>query len=711
MVKFCSLLESLIEVWAYAKAVKSSSTHKKSALLDARDSIWSRTSFRHYIFVIYNRDLKKIDEQSLKSNGTDDVKLKPYPIRISIIDEAHNWAHGNNGAEGFKEHFLPISKNVLLMTATPLQLGIDDLRNIIHLRTREDEKSKIKTEGLLQKGGMLEKVTGAQNEVVEAIEALHPEDEQFIHALKEKIDVDRTNQVEVWEEAEKNPAFPERIRALAHALIAFRKLLTEDFQNSLARIMMKQPPERSRRRRYFCGKDALTLLSDAPDLLKGKDAFYPTEGLPNPTALLNFVCMRMATFTAEDGGNPRLMLGLTSSFEAFYGSREGQDLLQLEKGRRGGYVRDFLGLLKPSPLATQASSCEDEEGRQCLPVHPKVEFSASLIYRNMIDRGEKTVAFCEWQGTVKAIEERVKAKLDAFCNKCTAQMNLVELFKSALGIGIPDYPKFVRKEENQAKVVAALEAAAKAVFGEAFPGIPWTLDQTQKGFDVRPYLSIHFAAEKITRWIEDMDAADAKKTAKRAVAEAALTFLSPRSDDSDRFDEDGRSVISVIGKITGRTKANRTAILESFASAGLPAVLVCTPVSQEGVDMHRYCRSIILHDLNWNPAKLEQRIGRVDREGSLARAKDQDVVVAVPFLAQSYDEYQYQVVLQRADLQDYVFGRKDWVVREQTDKKSRSAKRGIDTIDNINSVDQDAQDLSEEAQAGFTTPADEAEEL
>ena len=127
--------------------------------------------------------------------------------------------------------------------------------------------------------------------------------------------------------------------------------------------------------------------------------------------------------------------------------------------------------------------------------------------------------------------------------------------------------------------------------------------------------------------------------------------------------------------------------------------------------MHRYCRSIILHDLNWNPAKLEQRIGRVDREGSLARAKDQDVVVAVPFLAQSYDEYQYQVVLQRADLQDYVFGRKDWVVREQTDKKSRSAKRGIDTIDNINSVDQDAQDLSEEAQAGFTTPADEAEEL
>lgn len=83
--------------------------------------------------------------------------------------------------------------------------------------------------------------------------------------------------------------------------------------------------------------------------------------------------------------------------------------------------------------------------------------------------------------------------------------------------------------------------------------------------------------------------------------------------------------------------------------------------------MHKYCRQIILHDLNWNPAKLEQRIGRVDRQGSLASAKNVPVEIYVPFLSNSYDDYQYNRVLERANIQELLFGQNDLVVTELTE--------------------------------------------
>lgn len=80
--------------------------------------------------------------------------------------------------------------------------------------------------------------------------------------------------------------------------------------------------------------------------------------------------------------------------------------------------------------------------------------------------------------------------------------------------------------------------------------------------------------------------------------------------------------------------------------------------------MHKFCRQIILHDLNWNPAKLEQRVGRVDRQGSFASVLGESVEVYVPFLANSYDDYQYKRVLERSNLQELVFGRNEMVLNE-----------------------------------------------
>ena len=33
--------------------------------------------------------------------------------------------------------------------------------------------------------------------------------------------------------------------------------------------------------------------------------------------------------------------------------------------------------------------------------------------------------------------------------------------------------------------------------------------------------------------------------------------------------------------------------------------------------LHKHCRRVVHHDLVWNPARIEQRIGRIGRLGSL----------------------------------------------------------------------------------------------
>src|SRR5271163_2651203 len=43
-------------------------------------------------------------------------------------------------------------------------------------------------------------------------------------------------------------------------------------------------------------------------------------------------------------------------------------------------------------------------------------------------------------------------------------------------------------------------------------------------------------------------------------------------------------------------------------------ILICTDAAREGVNLQSYCADLIHFDLPWNPARLEQRNGRIDRK-------------------------------------------------------------------------------------------------
>ena len=72
----------------------------------------------------------------------------------------------------------------------------------------------------------------------------------------------------------------------------------------------------------------------------------------------------------------------------------------------------------------------------------------------------------------------------------------------------------------------------------------------------------------------------------------------------------GRLVLLLSGE---KTAEEKIAISNIFGTEG-NAVLIMTPVGSEGLDF-QVCSNMINYDLHWNPMKIEQRIGRIDRIG------------------------------------------------------------------------------------------------
>jgi hypothetical protein len=107
--------------------------------------------------------------------------------------------------------------------------------------------------------------------------------------------------------------------------------------------------------------------------------------------------------------------------------------------------------------------------------------------------------------------------------------------------------------------------------------------------------------------------------------------------------------------------SSRERLREAFNTPLFPMVLIANEVMQEGLDLHRSCRRVIHHDLAWNPAQLEQRVGRVDRLGSrLLRLRERDeaamLEVVYPMIRGTIDERLYEVVRRREKWLEFLLG-------------------------------------------------------
>lgn len=105
----------------------------------------------------------------------------------------------------------------------------------------------------------------------------------------------------------------------------------------------------------------------------------------------------------------------------------------------------------------------------------------------------------------------------------------------------------------------------------------------------------------------------------------------------------------------------RERLREAFNTPLYPMILVANEVMQEGLDLHRSCSRIVHHDLAWNPAVLEQRVGRIDRLGSLTavRRRESPAVtldVAYPLIHRTIDVRLHRTVKSREKWLEFLLG-------------------------------------------------------
>lgn len=125
---------------------------------------------------------------------------------------------------------------------------------------------------------------------------------------------------------------------------------------------------------------------------------------------------------------------------------------------------------------------------------------------------------------------------------------------------------------------------------------------------------------------------------------------------SERLSKDG--IVSM--KLMGSMPVNKQEFIQEFKEDKSAKILLSSDVASEGVDL-QFCRVIINYDLPWNPMKVEQRIGRIDRIGQQA----EKITIWNLFYAETIDAKIYDRLLLRLGIFKQSLGGLEPVIGEE----------------------------------------------
>ena len=123
----------------------------------------------------------------------------------------------------------------------------------------------------------------------------------------------------------------------------------------------------------------------------------------------------------------------------------------------------------------------------------------------------------------------------------------------------------------------------------------------------------------------------------------------------DRLREEGVAAEVLHGSV----KRSRAAILARFRDASDVRVLLSSEVGSEGVDL-QFAAIVVNYDLPWNPMRLEQRIGRVDR---LGQTKEKVTILNLIY-ADTVDRRIYDRLYERLEIGRRALGEMEAVLGE-----------------------------------------------
>ena len=101
----------------------------------------------------------------------------------------------------------------------------------------------------------------------------------------------------------------------------------------------------------------------------------------------------------------------------------------------------------------------------------------------------------------------------------------------------------------------------------------------------------------------------------------------------------------------GDVGENKQTVIDRFRESKNISMLLTSEIASEGVDL-QFCSLLINYDLPWNPMKIEQRIGRIDRIG---QTKDKILIWNMGY-ANTIDETIYKRLLMKLDIFERALG-------------------------------------------------------
>ena len=137
------------------------------------------------------------------------------------------------------------------------------------------------------------------------------------------------------------------------------------------------------------------------------------------------------------------------------------------------------------------------------------------------------------------------------------------------------------------------------------------------------------------------------------------TFRGTLAYLADRLDNEGVSNII----LQGGGRRRKDDIIREFQSPEGPSVMLSSEVGGEGVDL-QFSWVVINYDLPWNPMRVEQRIGRVDRLGQ----ESDKVLVWNLFYADTIDARIYERLYDKLDLCRNALGDFEAILGEEVKK-------------------------------------------
>lgn len=648
---------------------------------------------------ILTDELRKVWRQCLTS--------LTFKLPLLVMDEAHHLKNAETRLAGLfqnpdaKDDVEEITRGalggiferMLFLTATPFQLGHHELCSVLERfegiawdtpsappAGRETFRLKI--------GELRERLDAAQTSALNLDAAWGRLRADDLALSGQQFDV---NDVAAWWAAASTAA--SRPSAVEQVLDGYQRTheRMRAAESSLQPWVIRHLKERS-----FNGisrRERLPGNAINHDVADGTEVGIEVSG----DALLPFLLAARATACAPDS-RPIFAEGLASSYEAFLhtrksndGSTDGDDD-DAANGDPGDAVgKWYLDRLEAAlPLKDHHDSA----------AHPKISATARRVLDAWL-KGEKVLVFCHYVATGRVIRQVISGFMEdeitrrgagkLGCKPAEAAAQLERIGKrffdadspirqacdaelaDILGYyaGLAPYASLLQEMTRRYLRTPSFlvrffpltadnldKAAVRQAFASGDGSGRSLRDVLHDFFD---FLENRCVTEERMRYLEAI----------RSIQTGTITgheVLSTFGDD-ERQGATPERLLPNVRLVNGAVKSEtRQRLMLTFNSPFFPEVLIASSVMAEGVDLHRFCRYVIHHDLCWNPSTLEQRTGRVDRIGAKVERCGQPIRVYLPYLAETQDEKMYRVVMDRERWFNVVMGEKFKVDARTTEK-------------------------------------------